>query len=72
MGLQRTDKERFIHLFGQLGIPLFPDDEYVGSNPDNLIIKESSGSDKVEGYGGFYVRLEFTPEGKFIKMGIWE
>lgn len=27
---------------------------------------------RVDGYGSFVVTFEFTPEGEFVKVGIWE
>lgn len=29
-------------------------------------------SDKIDGYGGFYVRHIFDQNGKFLELGIWE
>lgn len=29
-------------------------------------------SDKIDGYGRFYTRIEFDNDGKFIKQGFWE
>ena len=29
-------------------------------------------SDKFEGYGGFFTRIEFDKNGNFLKQGFWE
>lgn len=29
-------------------------------------------SDKLDGYGRFYTKIEFDDDGKFIKQGFWE
>lgn len=39
---------------------------------NNTVIHIHEGYSNVEGWGGFYTNFEFTPEGSFVSMGIWE
>lgn len=71
-----TDLEKFIDLYKSFGIDVkvFK----IADSNQRVILGECYGermvteSDKFKGYNGFYSRLIFSPEGKFIEQGFYE
>ena len=81
-----TDLEAFIELYLKFGIDckvnqctetgnqfiiLAPSNYYSGliEWSENFSPTES---DKIEGHHGFYSRIDFDKDGKFISQGFWE
>ena len=66
-----SDKEKFISLMQEFGIPLTHRKDI-----NTLFIEVDTLDDpvttNVDGYSGFWCSYEFTPEGKFVKMFIGE
>ena len=58
-----NDKEKFIDLLTCVGI---------GHSIHRDVILIEDNGEKVDGYSGFYIRLTFDTEGKFIKIGAFE
>lgn len=70
-----TDLEKFMELYGSIGIT--PEVNPKGYNLNDgsktlLLIREGNPSPLIDGYGGFYTTIDFDSEGKFIKQGFWE
>lgn len=65
----KTDREKIIELFTELGIG-FKIGKEETVNKDAIICQE--GDEKVDGYSRFYTQFNFAEDGKFIDMGIWE
>ncbi len=72
-----TDLERFKKLYAEFGIKCkeyLSDDFYIinlGFN-EGEDIKKSTISEKFWGWPGFYSRVTFDKNGKFISQGFWE
>jgi hypothetical protein len=75
----KTDLEKFVELYGGVGIVLSP--EKIAGIRDNmddsqihvtLEVDNLSAQSRVKGYAGYYTRLVFDKEGKFLEQGIWE
>jgi len=62
-----TDYDKLKALLTEFGVG-FTEIEEDG----NKVIHCEEGDVKITGYGMFYTTFDFTPEGKFIKMGAWE
>ena len=81
-----TDLEKFVELYRSFGIEckvnkiitLVEDDRVnhncsvIKLNASGYSDEESTLSDKIIGYDGFYSEVVFDKEGKFIYQGIWE
>lgn len=75
-----TDINRFVELYKSFGIECKVNTvSDVGSQHLEIIIgsgeyayDEYTKSDKFEGYSGFYSRVKFDTNGKFINQGFWE
>lgn len=73
-----TDLQKTIDLYKGFGIDcvVYEEDEQkiirLCASYLHGIDDESTVSDKIWGYTGFFTSLHFTLEGKFIKQGIWE
>lgn len=74
-----TDLEAFIELYSRFGISCIvnqcPDtgNLFINLAPYSVSEKQSpTESEKFEGHYGYYSRIDFDKEGKFIKQGFWE
>ena len=70
-----TDLEMFIKTYKQFGIDIitYEEDGKILINLNGWADdKESTHSEKLNGYAGFSSTLEFTLFGKFITQGFWE
>ena len=66
----QTDKEKFVALMAEFGVPLKeePDDE-----ANQILSIEAKSSPKVIGYTCFCANFKFSRDtGTFIDVGIWE
>lgn len=60
-----TDRERLESIFQDFGLTI----EHEGNS---LILRATDHNPKQGGYTDFQADFEFTEEGQFIKMGVWE
>jgi len=72
----QTDLQRFVALYASFSItcvvtPCTQGSEIVLSAPDPSEA-EYTRSEKLDGYYGFYSRVIFDADGKFISQGFWE
>ena len=68
----KTDKQKVIDLFDELGIGYkLKDDEYP-QHTNSIKIKAGYSYNKVDGYGSFYTLFNFDENDKFVDAGIWE
>lgn len=77
-----TDLESFIELYRKFDIELNVIKTDTGSEiilvapdvneDDTTKIEGGTISKKFEGYWGFYSKIAFDKDGKFIKQGFWE
>ena len=70
---EKTDLEKFISLYKQIGIELTPakheDKIWVKLGDENSLYLDG---EKFAGHLGFFSIIEFSSEGKFICQGFWE
>ena len=69
-----TDLEKLKNLLAEFEVP-FEQFEEVGMNKIRIEAGSHSPkfmSDKIDGYGGFYIDYEFDLSGKFVKLWIGE
>ncbi|WZL88312.1 hypothetical protein VS868_11965 [Salinimicrobium sp. 3283s] len=62
-----TDLDKFLELYRSVGVE--PEVEKRG---DNTWIKLDNNIEGVDGYHGFYTKIYFDQNGKFLSQGIWE
>lgn len=74
-----TDLEKFVALYREFGVAckVNPRDDggsYIVFHESNAWGPEDTDTtwDKFDGYNGFYSKIEFDAEGKFVKQGFWE
>lgn len=73
-----SDLEKFIQLYGSLGITLNPVQD--GDEINVLIVADApcwkgegtSYHPSFEGYSGFYSKIVFDKDGKYLRQGFWE
>lgn len=74
-----TDQERLAQLLTDFGVTPSAVDKYGheladDSEPEDdrqwIVLLEGQGG--VQGYHGFSCEFAFSPEGKFISVGVWE
>ena len=63
-----TDRERLLALLEDFGVQ--PDQNEIGETPDSVLLTAHVGN--VTGYGGFVCEFQFTPEGEFLEVSVWE
>ncbi|MFY2658485.1 hypothetical protein ACOTC5_31270 [Achromobacter xylosoxidans] len=61
--VEKTDLEKLTAVFTELGVGF--------EVRENMVVCEKGMSSNV-GYNGFSADFEFTPEGKFVQLGVWE
>ena len=68
MKKNKSDMDRFVDLYKSFGVELYPcrEDETI-----RIVIGEGM-SNRFAGYNGFYTKVVFSLEGKFISQGFWE
>ena len=78
-----TDRDALCSLLARFGIPStespIKEREYdynaggdIEHPPGRTRITVEQGGDKVGGYFGFFATFDFEPDGRFVKMGVWE
>lgn len=69
-----TDLEKFVELYKGFGIDLKVEETagFGDFNGGFHIEMREYDHEKFDGYYGFFTRVEFTKEGKFIKQSFWE
>jgi hypothetical protein len=72
-----TDKEALLELLKRFGItPEIGTFTPPEPNPHNLTPSDqvtlTAHQGDVDGYSGFFTVFDFTPEGKFEQVGVWE
>jgi hypothetical protein len=61
--VEKTDLEKLTAVFTELGVGF--------EVRENVVVCEKGMGSNI-GYNGFSANFEFTPEGKFVNLGIWE
>lgn len=65
-----TDHQKLTNLFRELGIPFT--EKMDGNIMVHLEVDNSKPDPKVVGYKHFCTDFEFTTDGEFVNVGIWE
>jgi len=67
-----TDLEKFIALYKELGIEIFPEPNIHNEYGAQVLHLESHSNDLFIGYPYFCSDIYFDEDGKFIQQGFWE
>ncbi len=64
----KTDLEKFVELYTSIGIPVAVERNETGQ----WIELRADELPHIKGYNGFFTRIEFDANGKFLEQGVWE
>lgn len=64
-----TDKEKLLALLAEFGVePVIDSTNYTPAS----VVLEGGTKGLVRGYSGFFCEFEFSENGKFQRVGVWE